>query len=75
MNEIIEKEEAETDKEQEPEILDADCLRALACMTSSQLRAIYKDGKRKVKLANDPDVYRTMSCMTSSQLRAIFGED
>ena len=60
-------------EEEEAELLTYECILELHNMTTNQLEAIYKNGKRKVKLDSDPKVYKAMSRMTTSQLHAIFG--
>lgn len=59
--------------EEKPEILTAEIMEKLSHMTSGQLEIIYKHGKRKVQLDNDPKVYQAMNHMVSAQLEAIFG--
>ena len=61
------------EEQETPEILTAESLRHLNRMTSSQLAIIYKRGKRKVKIADDPEAYAVLEGMLSSQLEAIFG--
>ena len=62
--------------EPEVEILTGESLAQLKHMTSFQLDAIYKHGKRKVKIAdNDPEAYKQLRQMTSFHLKAIFGDD
>ena len=62
-------------EEEQPEILTAECLAHLVDMNSWQLEAIYKHGKRKVKIADDPRCYEYLAEMNSWQLEAIFGDN
>lgn len=61
--------------DEEPEILTAEKISNLKWMSTNELAAIYKYGKRKVKIADDPRAYSELKWMTSSQLKAIFGKD
>ena len=67
--------EKKVEEQEEPEVLTADILQHLNDMTSSQLAVIYKHGKRKVRIDNDPEAYAQLNDMTTSQLEAIFGSN
>ena len=64
-----------TEDSEKPELLTANCIRQLSEMTSTQLKAIYKNGKRKVRIESTPEAYAALNEMTSIQLEAIFGDD
>ena len=63
------------EEKEEEEVLTAEILEHLYYMNSSQLRTIYKNGQRKVRIADDPEAYSYLSHMNSSQLAAIFGDN
>jgi len=72
-NKMREKDVPENDGP--PEILTADKLQKLKWMSPRQLAAIYRYGKRKVKLTDDPDAYGQLKWFSEGQLEAIFGKE
>ena len=58
-----------------PDILTAAKLSQLKWFSTSQLAAIYKYGKVKTKIDDDPAAYSQLKWFTSEQLKAIFGEE
>ena len=74
--EALEKTTNQKSEESEVEVLTGESLEQLKRMTTYQLDAIYKHGKRKVKIAdNDPEAYKQLNDMTTFQLKAIFGDN
>ena len=67
-----------SDPSAEPEdektvILTADKLREIRWMTERQIDAIYKHGKKPVKIDETPESYRELRWMTEGQLECLFG--
>ena len=65
----------QTEEDNKPQVLTAEKLLQLRWMSPSQLAAIYRYGKVKTHISDDPDAYRMLRWMTESQLQAIFGKD
>jgi hypothetical protein len=61
--------------ERKLDILTAEKLTQLKWLSSAQLAAIYKYGKVKVKIDDNPAAYAQLKWFTSEQLKAIFGEE
>lgn len=57
------------------DILTVGKLSQLKWMTASQLALIYKYGKVKTKIDDDPNAYAQLKWFTQEQLKAIFGEE
>ena len=62
-------------EEEQTELLTADVAEQLYWMNHLQLEAIYKHGKRKVRIDGDPKVYEVLRKMNPLQLKAIFGDE
>lgn len=63
------------DEKQEEEVLTANIIHKLWMMSPAQLRAIYGNGKRKVRIDNSEDAYHKLWLMSPEQLEAIFGNN
>ena len=59
----------------EVDILTASKLSQLKWLSATQLASIYKYGKVKTKIDDDPEAYAQLKWFNSNQLKAMFGDD
>lgn len=66
---------AENQSETKPQLLTAQKLQELKWMNPRQLASIYKYGKVKTHIDDDPEAFRELKWMSPGQIEAIFGKE